>query len=70
MVTAGSWPRWLIASGMVPMRSVVTAFSGTMVGAWCAGWHCWIAGPVLRRRCCCRPPVLTLAPPPLLLDET
>ena len=29
MVTAGSWPRWLTASGMVPGVMVVTALSGT-----------------------------------------
>ena len=28
-VTAGSWPRWLTASGLVPGSSVVTAVSGT-----------------------------------------
>jgi hypothetical protein len=32
-VTAGSWPRWLMLSGMVPGVSFVTALRGTSVGA-------------------------------------
>src|SRR5580698_9316230 len=31
-VTAGSWPRWLMLSGIVPALILVTALSGTSVG--------------------------------------